>query len=87
MQLPNPLIKTSIYSVHWYGDLPLSKIIWRYDYNSKIVLSDTEREYLNNAWQRIIGQNKRIEDLPLFRLIYAYGDTEQLELSFGCVFR
>lgn len=69
MLLPSLIFETQTYSVYWRGHLTLNDVEIRYDGSAELNLSTEEKLDVERAWQVLTRQNRRVKDLPLYRLM------------------
>lgn len=83
MQLPPVVFRTKTYSVHWQGQLALTMVKTHYDAEAHLHLSSEEEADVERVWQELERGQKRVVDLPLYRLLAARERTGELWLNFG----
>ena len=83
MHLPSAGFDIRGYSVHWMGRLPIASLVTRYDPEARLPLSPAELADTDQAWAEALKTRKRLQDLPLYRLLAARVEADSLALDLG----
>ena len=83
MRVPSEIFQTQSCSVHWLGQLSLSEIEINYNHSSRLILTAEEQSDIERTWQELKERHKRVEDLPLYRLLHARVEPRSLSLDVG----
>ena len=69
MRLPPPVCETPGCTVYWQGDSPLSQAECRFEPQARLSLTAAERRGVDAVWRGLLRQRRRVEDLPLYRVL------------------